>query len=329
MRGRRNRRPGSVRPGRPGPPGRPDRHHGRGRTFASAVAVRAGRIVAVGDDGAVRTLDRSPHPGRRPARTDGDAGVRRRPRPPDLRGPRSHAVRPRRAARARRVPAAIATYAATTRTSPGSAAAAGRWRTSRVASRIAPISTGSSPDRPVYLDEPRRPYRMGQLQGARARRRSPPRPRIPRTAGSSATRTAAVGRAPGGGDLSRRAPPPGQHAPRTRGRARLAQAELHRARHHPLAGRESSRGGGARIHVPRGPWRADRPRRRRAVVGARARRGTDRGARRARGPGPRSAGIAPTSVKFMQDGVARELHGAVLEPYLDADGRQTTTADRP
>ena len=114
------------------------------RRFASAVAVTRGRIAAVGDDADGPPADRPAHPGRRPPWSDGHPWVRRCARPSGLVGRRAAALRPDRASRPRPVSRCDRVIrGGTTRTPPGSAAAAGRWPTSRTASHPAPTSTGS------------------------------------------------------------------------------------------------------------------------------------------------------------------------------------------
>ena len=114
------------------------------RSFAAAVAVRDGRIVAVGGDDAVRgwigprtrvveLRGRSVTPG------FGDAHVH-----PVSAGRRPVALRPDRCARAGRLPGDDRRRTPPrTRTRRGSAATAGRCPTSRAASHTATISTGS------------------------------------------------------------------------------------------------------------------------------------------------------------------------------------------
>ena len=71
------------------------------RSWASALAVRDGRIVAVGPDAAVAAAHRAVDAGHRAARSDGHAGLPGRARPPGprragdaaLRAPRGSAVR--------------------------------------------------------------------------------------------------------------------------------------------------------------------------------------------------------------------------------------------
>ena len=122
------------------------------RSWATAVAVRDGRIVVVGDDHDVEPPDRGRHRGRRPGRPTARPRLPGRPRPP---GPR------------RRPPCAAATCTTWRRPGPtprplpptprpiptgtGSPAAAGAWRPSPAAPRTARCSTPVVPDRPVAL----------------------------------------------------------------------------------------------------------------------------------------------------------------------------------
>ena len=173
----------------------------RERTVANAVAVRDGRIVAVGEDGAVRAWigprsrvvelrGRTVTPG------FGDAHVhpissgldRMRCDLDEQRGLDDYL-------------AAIATYAMTHPDEPW--IRGGGWSMADFPGGIPHRADLDRvvPDRPVFLDQPRRAHGMGQLPGARARRASLPTPLIPWTAGSSVTRTARR-QAP-----SRRAPP--------------------------------------------------------------------------------------------------------------------------
>ena len=187
-------------------------------------------------------------------------------------------------------------------------ATAGRWRTSRAASPTGPTSTGSSPDRPVYLES-----RDGHTAWVNRRRSSWPastptastRP----TAGSSAT--------PDGrpiGALQEGAPTlverllPADDRRRARRGPPARPGRAPRARHHPLAGRDRpARVGEVGLHDAGRARRADRPGRRRAVVGSRARRRADRRARRA----ARADGDRPVRADERQADAGRrprELH---------------------
>ena len=175
------------------------------------------------------------------------------------------------------------------------------------------------PDRPAFL-----PNRDGhsawvnsralELAGIDARRRTRP------TAGSSATPTARRrGR-------STRAPPSSSSGccrpgPTTNGSAafRLGQAYLHSLGITAWQDAIVTPGRPRDLPPRGGDGAADGARRGGPVVGARARRRAGRGVRRAVATG--SIGrLRANSVKLMLDGVLETFTGAMLDPYLDADG---------
>ena len=162
------------------------------RSWASALAVRDGRIVAVGPDAAVRALDRPADPGHRAARPDRDARASRTPTSIrshgglamlrcDLHEDAQSGPGVRQDRRIRALP---------------SGRSLDPWRGlvhGRLRGRHAP-TRGPRPDRarPAGLPgEPRRPRRVGQHAGARARRGHRRDTSTRPTAGSNATRTAA------------------------------------------------------------------------------------------------------------------------------------------
>ncbi len=166
--------------------GRPDRgRRRRTRRFAGWIGPRT-RVVDL--------RGRTVTPG------FGDAHVH-----PVSSGRRAAALRPDRASRPRPVSRRDRVVrGGATRMRPGSAVAAGRWPTSRAASRPAPISTGSRPIGPVYLESRDghaawvngRALELAGIDGHDRRpARRPDRARRERRA---------VGHAPGGGPRPRR-----------------------------------------------------------------------------------------------------------------------------
>ena len=211
------------------------------RQMAEALAVVDGRIVAVGPDAALRrwigprtrVIDLR---GRTVTPGFGDAHVhpvtsgldRLRCDLTGVRGP------------GRRISTSSPRTPRRTRTRPGSAAAAGRWPTSRAASRDREDLDRIVPDRPVYLETA-----TGTRPGSTAWPwRSPgsrPRPPIRATAGSSATRT---GRPSGTLQEGARglvaATPASGHGRGARGGRSASPRRAPRARDHHLAGRDQS-----------------------------------------------------------------------------------------
>ena len=149
----------------------------------------------------------------------------------------------------------------------------------------------------------------------------------PATAGSSATPT---GRRSG---RSRRAPRPRRAAPAGRRRPRSSGGPAARpglppfARDHELAGRDRRARAEERAYVDAGrPRRADGAGRRRAVVGRDAWRRADRGAgRAARGHG-RGARYRADQRKLMQDGVLENFTGACSSRTSAATAGRPATA---
>ena len=140
---------------------------------------------------AIRPLIGPRHAGHRAARPDRDARLRRRPRPPDARRARPAPLRAPRPARPRHVPGDD--REPTPRATPTSPwILGGGWSMDDFPGGIPRRADLDRivPDRPVFLSEPRRPQRLGQLEGARARRDHRRTRRTRRTAGSSATPTA-------------------------------------------------------------------------------------------------------------------------------------------
>ena len=307
------------------------------RSWASALAVTGGRIAAVGPDAAVGRLDRAVHAGHRAARPDGHAGLPgrpcpsrpRRPVPASLRAPRPHGRR-------RATSGSSPSTRRPIRTCPGSAAAAGTWPRSLAGRRAATILDRLVPDRPVMLDQPRRPQRLGQQPRARDRRdhRSdtpdPDDGRIERDPDGTPSGTLHEGR---------HRPRRPLHARRHAGRPRGGAA----ARPGAPASRWGSRPGrtpSSNPHVEEPayvalavPRRADGSRRRRPVVGPPSRRRADRRARRAAG----EHGDRPLSADQRQadDGRRpRELHGADARVRIstadgNATGQSRPVPDRP
>ena len=183
-------------------------------------------------------------------------------------------------------------------------------------------------DRPVYPAEPRRPQRLGQLQGAGDRGDHRRHARSRRTAASSATRTArrrarcTRARRPS----SRSITPPLSPDDRLRGPAEGPGVPA-LARHHRLAGRDRRRLGATGNYqaylAAAGRGDAHRPRRRRPVVGPRARVSSRSTTWSRCAPGGTAGRFAATSVKIMQDGVCENFTGATIDPYLDEHGHPT------
>ena len=161
------------------------------RPVAAALAVRDGRIVAVGLDAELRPLA-AVHARRRPRRADRAAGLPGRARPPAARRLGDAPLRPPRpAVGSRRLPRrASARTPRRIPTSPGSSAAAGRCPPSRAARRRAATSTRSCRIARSTWRTATRTAR-GSNSGPWPWRGSPPRRRTRPTAGSSASRTAA------------------------------------------------------------------------------------------------------------------------------------------
>ena len=283
------------------------------RRWASALAVRDGRIVAVGSDTAVRLAIGPRDAGHRAARPDGHAGLPGRPRPP---GPR----------RARRCSAATSTRttrpAATTRRSsrptrgaPGRAwIRGGGWY-------MAAFEGGTPrredldrivPDRPAFLTNRDGHGAWVNTQGARAGRHHRGDRRPGRRPDRARPRRHAERHAPRGRDgPRRRGCCPTTRRRTSRRRCGSASATCTSSASPPGRTPSSSRDAEERAYVALASTRrADRPRRRRAVVGAPPRRRADRGVRRATARRPRSAATPPTSVKLMMDGVLENFTGA-------------------
>ncbi len=273
---------------RPGGPRRPDRRGRAGRRGPPA--------------------DRAVDPGHRVARPDGDAGVPGRARPPGPRRARDAALRPPR----RRAVRAGARHHRGLRAVASRRAMDPRWWLvhGRVRGRD-PAARGPRPDRPGpsgLPDQSRWPRGVGELQGARAGRghrgdlgpgRWPHRAR---------RRRHALGHPARRGDGPRRAPDARRHARRAGGGAPPRAASPARVRHHGLAGRHRRTArGGAGVCRAREPRRADRPGRRRAVVGPPPGRGPDRGVRRA-AAGHRDRAIRPDEREADDGRRPRELH---------------------
>ena len=143
------------------------------RRWASALAVRDGRIVAVGSDTAVRLAIGAADPGHRAARSDRHAGVPGRARAPGRRpASRCSACDLARAPRsATSTSPIIAAYARSHPDEPW--IRGGGWYMATF-ERGAPRREDLDrivPDRPVVPEQPRRPQRLGQRAGPRARRR--------------------------------------------------------------------------------------------------------------------------------------------------------------
>ena len=326
-RGRASRRTGWPRPpgtglpssphahgptGRPRPARRPHRDdgrrpHGRGRARRPRRADRGGRHGRGG-----RRVDRPADPGRRAARPDRDA--RASGMPTSIRSRRASAGCGATWRALRGLDAYLAAVAAYAAAPPGRAvdpsATAGRWRTSRAGSPIAPISTGScrtgrSTSRAATATRPGSTRRRSSR--GRDRRRQPRPGRRPHRA---RRRRPADRRAPGGGDRrSSSGCCPQTTADELVAGLRLAQADLHALgiTHWQDAIVEPGRGRG-RLHDAGRSRRADR-------AGSSARCWWDRrrGAeqidelveRRARTAIGR---YAPTSVKLFAGRRHRELH---------------------
>ena len=206
---------------------------------------------------------------------------------------------------------------------PGSAAAAGRWPTSRTASRPARTSTGS---RPIARSTWRAATGMppGSTAGPSSWPGSTPRPPTRSTAGSSATRTAsrrARSRRPPATSCVRILPPTTTDDLVTG--LRLAQAELH------ALGITSWQDAHVRPEEEERAYVAlagsgELTARVVGALGWDELRGADQidelVERRARTAAPR---YRPTSVKFFADGVLENFSGALLSSYLGRDGRPT------
>ena len=210
------------------------------------------------------------------------------------------------------------------RTSRGSVATAGRWRTSRAASPHRDDLDRIVPDRPVYLESADGHTawvngRALEMAGITADSLDPADGRIERDPDGRPSGALQEGAA----SLVDRLLPPTSLEDLVAA-LRLAQAELHRlgvthwqdaiinpddgeAAYTTLAGR-----GELTARVVGALW-WDRERGAEQIdelVERRARTASSR--------------YRPTSVKLMQDGVLENGTGAVLEPYLDRDGRPTT-----
>ncbi len=275
------------------------------------------------------SLDRTAHAGHRPPRPDGHARLRRCPRPPgDLR-PRPPALRPDRSP----WPGGVSRQSSPrtprrTRTRRGSAAAAGRWPTSRAASRTAPISIGSCPDRPVYL-ESRDGHTAWVNSVALARAgitATTPDPRDGRIERDVEGR--AIGTLQEGARVPVQDILPADTDEELVAALRLAQAELHALGITNWQDAQveattdvayTTHGRPRRAHARGSSARSAGTRR---VAPSRSRSWSSGGRATAR---PR---YAPTSVKFFADGILENFTGAVLEPYLDRDGLPTSNLRR-
>ena len=254
------------------------------RTVAAALAVRDGRIVAVGSDAAVGRWIGPRTPGRRAPRPDRDARASVTPTSIrsaagvgrlrcDLEGAARARCLPRRDRRLRRGPPGRAVDRRRRLVDGGlpgrhprsRPTSTGSCRTGRSTSRAATATRpGSTAGRSSRGRDRRRQPRPGR-RAHRARRRRPP-----------------DRRPPGGGDDARRAAAARDDRRRARRRAPARPGRAPRPRDHPLAGRDRParvrRGG---LHDAGRAGRADRPGRRGAVVGPAPRRRADRRARRA------------------------------------------------
>ena len=306
------------------------------RSWASALAVRDGRIVAVGRGRRRRGARRLVDPGHRAPRPDRHAGLPGRPRPSRPRRPRPAALRAARRPRARGLPRG---HRRIRRGAIPDEAwiRGGGWYmgdfpggTPRREDLDAIV-----PDRPVVLTN-RDGHgawvnsRALELGGVTARH-GRPRRRAHRTRRGRHARAARSTRArwtSSSGSCPDDTPADLEEA------LRIGQAYLHWTRDHGLAGRDrrspKPRSG------PTSPWpRAASSTAR--VVGAmwwEHHRGAEQieefvERRRATSIGR----YAATSVKLMMDGVLENFTGAMLEPYGDGDGGTTDnrglTPDRP
>ena len=251
-------------PGRSRPARRPHRDHGRrphvrGGASRSATggSSRSARTTTVGAAGSDRTRRVVELRGRTVTPGFGDAHVhpvscRRRPA----------ALRPRgRCAGSTPTSPRSPATRRTTRTSRGSVGDG--WSMADFPGGI-PRPRRPRPGRagPAGLPrEPRRPHGLGQLGGARAGRARRRQPRPGRRPHRARRRRPPERRPPGGArSTSSSGCSPRRRADDLVAGLRLAQAELHAPRHHPLAGRDRpTRVGRGRLHDARRPGRADRP----------------------------------------------------------------------
>ena len=263
----------------------------------------------------------------RPARPDVSPGLPGRPRPSDRRpGSSSCSATSTIAAGTTPYSQSIADYAdAHPDVRVDRRAVAGTWATSRAARRAREDLDAIVPDRPAFF--PNRDGHSAWVNSAPSSSPASPRDtpdpddgRIERDPDGTPTGTLHEGAA----ELVERLHPAG-HRTRSCSRAPSRPRRTSTARDHRLAGRDGctpdDRPSTAAFAEP--GWLTARvvgaP-----VVGADARRRADRGARRRSGERGSFGRFRANSVKLMLDGVLENFTGAMIEPYLDGDGRPTT-----